>query len=263
MIIEIIKGKPLTNKLQCDSCNNIWIERRSNTLKKLKTRNINLCPNCLKLELSKICSERMRDTQSKTPITLRLLRASNAGKLAKNNPNCKLGWFTTERWNSLTSEEQKLQVTRANRAAHDRLAKMNEVDIATHYNKIMKGGLGFISKGQREVYNQIKHLGFIENYQISNMAVDMYHPECHIVIEYNGDAYHCNPRTYDANFYSTLIKMTAKQKWQKDIARISKLTNMGNTVIVIWESEWKRNPQKYINRIRETYEIAKNRENRK
>lgn len=77
---------------------------------------------------------------------------------------------------------------------------------------------------------------------------------CH----FQNDMWHCNPRTWKADEYNSAIKMTAGEKWKKDIARIVSLRKMGYDVIIVWESEWKRNPKKYIDRIKEKYyEIAK------
>jgi G:T-mismatch repair DNA endonuclease (very short patch repair protein) len=73
------------------------------------------------------------------------------------------------------------------------------------------------------------------------------------VVEYNGDYWHCNPRIWKADDFNKSIKMFAKDKWEKDYVRYVTLRKMGYTVIVIWESGWIKNPEKYINRIKEVY----------
>ena len=87
------------------------------------------------------------------------------------------------------SEDQMTQVTRANTAAHDKIRNMTASEKADHYRKVMKGCMGFISKGQQEMFDSIAHLGFVDNEQIEHMSVDTCHQEYKIVVEYNGDAY--------------------------------------------------------------------------
>ena len=56
--------------------------------------------------------------------------------------------------------------------------------------------------------------------------------------------------------YNTAIRMTAGEKWNKDIARKHMLHKFGYTLIVIWESGWIENSKKYLDRIEELYNEA-------
>ena len=96
-------------------------------------------------------------------------------------------------------------------------------------------------------------MGFVSHYQIDRMQVDECNVDLKIVIEYNGDMWHCNPRTWTAEQYNTAIRMTAGEKWGKDIARHKVLRNMGYTVIVIWESSWIADAKECIRKIEEKY----------
>lgn len=90
------------------------------------------------------------------------------------------------------------------------------------------------------------------------MEVDECNPELKIVVEYNGDFWHCNPRFWLPDQYNSGIRMTAKEKWRKDRARWFKLKNLGYEIIIIWESDWIENAKKYIDRIENLVKIKEN-----
>ena len=106
------------------------------------------------------------------------------------------------------------------------------------------------------MHESIKDLGFSSHVQIGSMQVDECNEELKIVVEYNGDMWHCNPRNWKADDYNSSIRMTAGEKWQKDIARHKMLRSMGYKTLIVWESEWIKEAQKYISRIKETCDAA-------
>jgi len=67
-----------------------------------------------------------------------------------------------------------------------------------------------------------------------------------VIVEYNGDYWHCNPLKYDASFVVERIKKTAKEIWDKDRKRLDLFTKNGYIVIVVWESDYKRNKELVI-----------------
>lgn len=60
-------------------------------------------------------------------------------------------------------------------------------------------------------------------------------------IEFNGDYWHCNPIKYDENFIHPIVKISAKDIWEKDIAKNNWIENRGYQVLTIWESEYRKN----------------------
>ena len=72
---------------------------------------------------------------------------------------------------------------------------------------------------------------------VNNYTSDEVDLEKKIIIELNGDFWHCNPKFYNGDYYHPFIKMTAKQIWDKDEKRISDYIQNGWRVIVIWESD--------------------------
>ena len=43
--------------------------------------------------------------------------------------------------------------------------------------------------------------------------------------------------------------MTAKEKWDKDAYKLKMLEAEGYNVIVVWEYDWKHNPEKIVKEI--------------
>lgn len=69
------------------------------------------------------------------------------------------------------------------------------------------------------------------------------------IIEYYGDYWHMNPAEYtenDCNRYGT-----AKEVWDRDEKRIRALRDKGFLVLIIWQSEFKRDEQLVMQKIRD------------
>lgn len=80
-----------------------------------------------------------------------------------------------------------------------------------------------------------------------------------IVLECNGDYWHCNPIKYEKNYFHKQIRKTAEQIWHRDAQRIADLESNGFTVVAVWECDWTNDPHffnKLLNTI--TYEVFKN-----
>jgi hypothetical protein len=66
------------------------------------------------------------------------------------------------------------------------------------------------------------------------------------VIEFNGDYWHCNPDKYDENYIHTVIKMDAKTIWDRELQKIEWIKNRNYNVLVVWESEYRKNPKQIL-----------------
>lgn len=79
-----------------------------------------------------------------------------------------------------------------------------------------------------------------------------------IIVEFYGDLYHCNPRKYkDSNQYIKAIGRTVEEQWKRDRKRLACFYKHGYTVIIIWEKDFRIDPKKQIQRIKD--EIIKKR----
>ena len=70
------------------------------------------------------------------------------------------------------------------------------------------------------------------------------------IIEYNGDDYHANPNKYKSYDFPNPFRkdLSAKEIWVKDNKKIQLANSNGFDVLVIWDSEYKKNKEEIINK---------------
>lgn len=255
-IIHFKKGDSLvgTDYIRCDDCGTEFSQRICDTINKRKSKLSNgddLCTSCSikrnTINITKVGTEAL----SKIPAEQRKLNASKAGKISaeRYDPLVNKSRFSSERWNNKTEEEKRLQVKTASEGL---IKKLQDPDYAfAHFAKVFaQMKIGYKSKDHSNLHDCIENLGFKSHVQISTIQVDECNEDLKIVIEFNGDYWHCNPRYWKSDDYNPSIKMTAGEKWDKDRRRYFMLRKLGYVVMVIWESGWKENPDKYLNRIK-------------
>ena len=106
---------------------------------------------------------------------------------------------------------------------------------------------------ERDFFNEIKK---ISPYYVEKTSLDLggrtIIPDMiiggNIVIEFNGDFWHGNPRIYDENDMLS-DGISAKEKWEQDKERTKILEDNGFRVHVIWEMDYKKNKQEVIKKI--------------
>lgn len=158
------------------------------------------------------------------------------------------GRFTTERVNNLSPEEYKYFCEQRRNAALTLHSNLNKDPIKKeeYYKKIFKSStIGYISKGQREIFEHVKDYGFELEKFVDGVRCDIVNVEKKLVIEYYGDYWHANPRIYSHDTYIDAIKLTAKEKWNRDRKRNFGLRRAGYTILIIWESQW-HTDKKYV-----------------
>jgi len=99
---------------------------------------------------------------------------------------------------------------------------------------------------EKELYN-----GFTSEEIFHGFFPDEINHELKIIIEYYGDLYHCNPKEYkNPEEYITATQRTVGEQWARDRKRLAVFYKHGYTVIIIWESDFRKNPNKAIERIK-------------
>ena len=70
------------------------------------------------------------------------------------------------------------------------------------------------------------------------------------IIEYNGDLYHANPSYYLSEDCPNPFRkeLTAKDIWERDTKKLEAAKSRGFDVLVIWDSEYKKNKEEIINK---------------
>lgn len=66
------------------------------------------------------------------------------------------------------------------------------------------------------------------------------------IIEFFGDFWHHNPKTYKEDWINPYTKQNSKEKWELDEHRINVAKNNNYEVLIIWESEYKENKEEVI-----------------
>lgn len=106
-------------------------------------------------------------------------------------------------------------------------------------NKVIKP----ISKNEYVILNILKEkLGGVEiitQFVIENKSYDFFIPKLNLVIEYNGDYWHCNPKIYSNNYFNKKKNMYAQEIWEYDKHKLQLCEKYNYTLEVIWEDDFK------------------------
>jgi len=83
------------------------------------------------------------------------------------------------------------------------------------------------------------------------MFLDFYCPNKKVIIECNGDYWHCNPKKYSSDYYHKHKKKLAREVWRSDAKRESViLDETGIRPFVIWEDDWNKSRELVMKNIR-------------
>lgn len=108
-----------------------------------------------------------------------------------------------------------------------------------------------ISSAEKEIKKKLEELGYSvkAQFQIGSLKYDLLLNELNILIEYNGDYWHCNPKKYDSNYFHKKKKLHAKDIWHHDLLKKIIAEEKGYKLFIIWESDFMFNKEKEINKI--------------
>lgn len=114
----------------------------------------------------------------------------------------------------------------------------------------MKSGFSKISQ---ELFTQLSVefpsilFGTDEKYLTVNensYMIDCIHNEKKKIIEFYGDYWHANPLKFDES--KKIHRKTALEVWEKDKKKVDDLKSIGYEVLIVWESEFKKNREETI-----------------
>lgn len=99
------------------------------------------------------------------------------------------------------------------------------------------------SKAEGEIKILVEMLGYnvIDSYKIDTKVCDLYIPNLNLIIEYNGDYWHCNPIKYPKNYYNRKKSMFAWEIWDYDKSKVDLIKSYNYNLEVIWETDFKSN----------------------
>jgi hypothetical protein len=111
---------------------------------------------------------------------------------------------------------------------------------------VSKAGTRFLD----DVENLLRESLLREVWMGRKIKVDGYHKLTKTVIEFNGNFFHCDPKIWkpeDRPFKANQI--TASFIWQRDADRIRNLESRGYHVIVVWEQDYRTNPEDTVEKV--------------
>lgn len=113
--------------------------------------------------------------------------------------------------------------------------------------------IGPVSKSETNLLEIIKKNNntTIGSYCVDKFICDIFIKDKNLVVEFNGDYWHCNPNKYKPDYFHKHKKKTAQQIWEDDSLRIENIKKLGYNLIVVWESDIK-NPN-YVKYLIEKY----------
>lgn len=129
------------------------------------------------------------------------------------------------------------------------MAKKSPKEMADiNRRKCSKGSA--ISKLEQEFAKNLEGRGLIVETQFpihTKRKVHVYDIRVgNLLIEINGDLWHMNPEIYKPTDKNRVTGMIAEEKWIKDDKKKSDAAKRGFRVVTIWESDLKRDYNKYI-----------------
>ena len=122
-------------------------------------------------------------------------------------------------------------------------SKMSQILFWKLYNQISK-------ELQEKTYFAELNIEFFKNDNGKIYAYDFVISSKKICIEFNGDIWHGNPKIYNKSDcpikFGNKKKITAGELWEQDIIKNNFLIECDFKMLIVWESEYKENPDKII-----------------
>lgn len=207
-----------------------------------------LCCQC-KSELS---SQTMTMTKAKQTPEER----SEHGRQARLACTISGSELVRRQWASIKSDPAKMEEISAKRSIRSKKMWAERSDEET--NRIIAALIKPVSRsiGNENLKSKMVECGLYEGFSSEVMfhgyCADELSEDLKLVVEYYGDVYHCKPSRYaDPDEYVKHIGRTVGEQWQRDRVRLACFYKHGYQVVIVWESDWRNDPTKQLERIRE------------
>lgn len=108
-----------------------------------------------------------------------------------------------------------------------------------------------VSKAEIEIREYLKNKGIdiITQFNIGSLRYDFLIKDKNVLIEYNGDYWHCNPEKYDKDYFNQKKGMYAWKLWENDEKKKNIAESMEYKLFIIWEKDYNINKEEEINKI--------------
>lgn len=110
-----------------------------------------------------------------------------------------------------------------------------------------------VSSTEKELIKIFEDLGYIviSQFNIGSLRYDLLLKDKNILIEYNGDYWHCNPSVYHPGYFHKKKQLTALEIWDHDTKKKEIAEKNGYKLFIIWEKDFKFCKENEINKIKE------------
>lgn len=178
-------------------------------------------------------------------------RAEEARQGGKAN---KGGVSVQRQWETVRNNPELMQQARERlrRTAQNFWDSMTPEERAAHTRKVLK------NTGRSDVADRFldrlrtEGLPFEAEYGISGFIVDGCDVAAKVIVEFYGDNFHCRPSKFtDPDMYCPWIQRTVRQQWARDRKRLGVFYSLGFRVVIVWESDWYKDPEREIRRVRD------------
>jgi len=152
----------------------------------------------------------------------------------------KLSKFAKKR---MSTNEGKQHIENMIKAREGKQAKVKyrNNSFEQEVGKFLKDNLKIVLKPQFVIGSLFKNGCKIFDYKVKDKNV---------LIECNGDYWHCNPLTYSSEYLNELTGLTAEETWNRDKKKVKEAENNGYKVFVIWEDEFYNNKENILSNIK-------------
>lgn len=108
-----------------------------------------------------------------------------------------------------------------------------------------------ISIAEKEIKSLLENNGYKteSQFRIRSLKYDLFLKEYNVLIEYNGDYWHCNPEKYKSDYFNKKKGMLAHELWEQDKLKKELAEKNGYKLFTIWEKDYIFNKEKEINKI--------------
>lgn len=108
-----------------------------------------------------------------------------------------------------------------------------------------------ISSAEKEIKKILEDKGYevISQFNIGSLKYDLLIKNKNMLIEYNGDYWHCNPIIYAPDYFHKKKQLLAEEIWKHDFKKRKIAEEKGYKLFIIWERDYMFNKENEINKI--------------
>ena len=173
-----------------------------------------------------------------------------------------IGYFI-EKYGQKKGKEKYQQVCREKSHCVENICKRYDCDVETaslilqdrvnHNNHVSNSEKFFVDELEKVLGTELDYSYKTKQYCVyGNNKVNFYDVvHNNRAIEYNGDYWHCNPKTFLENYYHSVANKLAREIWKDDQNKIDLLKKKRNIeCLIIWESDFLQDPKKILEECR-------------